>query len=486
MGVKENREVNMKDKGRKIIILIIILLFVINTPVYGGVNPSRAEIEKMIDEVALKRGVPAILLKGIARVESVYKHFNSDGSPKICGTSIGLMQINNLYGGYDNYRLKYDILYNIEAGADVLLNKWSMSSYKQVSSVGNMDPNILENWYFALWAYNGWAQSNNPLSPYAKKYTYQQLVYDVIEKEYGKKINNIDFSYLPREGKPARSLVVPTPASWSSGNIILYEKGDYVRTDGIRQVYYLRDAPAGNYTYPLNVNQLGIIVEGPVLEKGYYWYKVKIDDSIAGWIERNWLLRTGDTVYGRYTYDDISFHWARKTIMDLSGKEIVSKALLYKPDKPVTFEEYCVLLSRTISYIEESKGQERIQTDKKPLYYDLTNVNSWALTFVKDIYERGILEGKEVLSPHESLSRKRAASIIEDILADDDAYNNIDIKDVFCDLETLTEEEIGAVKRAYINGIVAGKKIKAFCPEEYLTRAEAAVIMSNLVKKFVL
>ena len=57
-----------------------------------------------------------------------------------------------------------------------------MSSYKQVSSVGNMDPNILENWYFALWAYNGWSQSNNPVSPYAKKYTYQQLVYDVIEK----------------------------------------------------------------------------------------------------------------------------------------------------------------------------------------------------------------------------------------------------------------------------------------------------------------
>ena len=118
-----------------------------------------------------------------------------------------------------------------------------MSSYKQVSSVGNMDPNILENWYFALWAYNGWSQSNNPVSPYAKKYTcllytslwayngwaqsnnpniaqsnvkkytYQQLIYDVIENEYGGKIHNIDFSYLPSTGKPSRSLVVPTPLS---------------------------------------------------------------------------------------------------------------------------------------------------------------------------------------------------------------------------------------------------------------------------------
>jgi len=70
--------------------------------------------------------------------------------------------INNNKGAYDSNKLRYDIKYNIEAGIDVLLNKWSMSSYKSVSSVGNMDPNVLENWYFALWAYNGWAASNNP------------------------------------------------------------------------------------------------------------------------------------------------------------------------------------------------------------------------------------------------------------------------------------------------------------------------------------
>lgn len=465
--------------------MIIILLFIFNTLVYAGVNPTREKIEAMIDEIAIKRGVPAILLKGIARVESVYKHFNSDGSPKICGTSIGLMQINNVYGGYDNYRLKHDILYNIEAGADILLNKWSMSSYNKVSSVGNMDPNILENWYFALWAYNGWAGSNNPASPYAKKYTYQQLVYDVIEKEYGKKINNIDFSYLPKEGKPSRSLVVPTPKNYSSGNIILYEKGDYVRTDGIRQAYYLRDVPAGNYVQQLNLNQLGTITEGPLLKNGYYWYKVYIDDDKEGWIERNWLLRTGDTEYGRYIYNDISFHWARKIIMDLYGKEIVSEAVLYNPDNPVTFEEYCIFLSRTLNYIEQTNQQRKLQIEKTIPYNDYANVHSWALNYVKDIYERGLLEEKEILNPSLSLTRKKAALIIEDILVSSYKYLDIDIKTIFSDLENLTEEETSAVKTAYINGIVSGKHIKAFCPDEYLTRAEAAVIMANMVNKYV-
>lgn len=453
-----------------------------NTSAYAGTNPTREEIEAMIDEVAIKRGIPAILLKGIARVESVYKHFNSDGSPKICGTSIGLMQINNVYGGYDNYRLKYDIMYNIEAGADMLLNKWSMSSYNQVSSVGSMDPNILENWYFALWAYNGWAGSNNPASPYAKKYTYQQLVYDVIENEYGKKINNIDFSYLPREGKPSRSLVVPTPNNYSSGNIVLYEKGDYVRTDGIRADYYLRDSPAGSYIHNLNVNQLGIITGGPELKNGYYWYKVYIDDSREGWIERNWLLRTGDTSYGRYIYNDISFHWARKTIMDIYGKGIVSRDVLYNPDNYVTWEEYCIFLSRTLNYIEISNNQGKIQFAKAP-DVDFSDVHPWALSYVKDIHERGIIEEKEI-NPLENITRKKAASIIENILISSNNYMDIDIKTVFSDLDNLTEEEVSAVKTAYTNGIVSGKHIKAFCPDDYLTRAEAGVMMSNIIKKY--
>jgi hypothetical protein len=56
---------------------------------------------------------------------------------------------------------------------------------------------------------------------------------------------------------------------------------------------------------------------------------------------------------------------------------------------------------------------------------------------------------------------------------------------VFSDLGNLNEEEISAVKKAYVNGIISGKDIKAFCPDEYLTRAEATVIMSNIIKKYI-
>lgn len=109
------------------VLCMVVLLFVSYVDVNASAlnsNPSRAELEKKIEEVARKRGIPSVILKSIARVESVFKQFNNDGSPFVSRGTIGLMQINNSYGWFDTEKLKYDVDYNIEAGADVLLRKW--------------------------------------------------------------------------------------------------------------------------------------------------------------------------------------------------------------------------------------------------------------------------------------------------------------------------------------------------------------------------
>lgn len=487
-----------KTKTRKIILWVIIFALTLNTLVFANnYNPNLQEIESMIEDVAIKKAIPSVLMKAIARVESSSSQFNTNGSPKITGDCIGLMMINNRHGAYDSQKLKYDIKYNIEAGADVLLNKWSMSSYKSVSSVGDMNPNVLENWYFALWAYNGWAVSNNPnmLPSNVKKYTYQQLVYNICKDEYNQNISNIDFSYLPQTGKPSRSLVVPTPKNANGGGIVLYEVGDFVRTDGIKEAYNLRDVPGGKYIFELPENQLATIKEGPILANGYFWYKIYINDFQQGWIERNWLTRTGDIENGRYIFDDISFHWARKDIMKLYRSGIISEAKSFSPNENITKEAFCVFLSKTldldnITTDEMQETQELEITETAEVknttlpFRDVDIISSWALDYVTDTYNAGLLNSyTDYFKAHDKLTRVEAALILTNIFKDDNEYESLDINSIFSDILELELLEVQAIKNVYTHSLISGKRSGQFQPDEYLTRAEAASIMVKLSDK---
>jgi len=53
-----------------------------------------------------------------------------------------------------------DYRYNIAYGAQLLVKKWIT-----VPRIGDGDPSEVENWYYALWAYNGWGWVNNPNNP---------------------------------------------------------------------------------------------------------------------------------------------------------------------------------------------------------------------------------------------------------------------------------------------------------------------------------
>lgn len=125
-------------------------------------NPSTDVINQKLEAIAKEKGIPSILLKAIAYQESTWRQFDSQGNPVLSRTvhpAIGIMQIAT-YNDSDYetiQKLKTDIDFNIRRGADLLNEKWSF-----VPKIGDGDRNKLENWYFALWAYNIWSGKNNP------------------------------------------------------------------------------------------------------------------------------------------------------------------------------------------------------------------------------------------------------------------------------------------------------------------------------------
>lgn len=130
-------------------------------PAYPGL-PTSAHI----------RTIPPSLLKAVGWVESGWRQFAPRGIPLLSPDfGYGIMQVTSgmdgafgrLHGTIDEASqssIASDYQFNIAYGARILAQKWASTP-----RIGSGDPTVLENWYFALWAYNGWGWVNNPNNP---------------------------------------------------------------------------------------------------------------------------------------------------------------------------------------------------------------------------------------------------------------------------------------------------------------------------------
>ncbi|HYD09035.1 MAG TPA: cell wall-binding repeat-containing protein [Acidimicrobiales bacterium] len=127
-----------------------------------GENPAPSAVATAVREVAAARNVPPTILAAIAFVEGYdpasarnWIQFRADGSPLVsadCG--IGMMQVTNA-ASFDDDRLASDWRYNLDAGAQILRDKWEDSQAANPASLGADDPAFLENWWAAVFRYNG-------------------------------------------------------------------------------------------------------------------------------------------------------------------------------------------------------------------------------------------------------------------------------------------------------------------------------------------
>ena len=176
-------------------------------PVEVGTRAARAEGA---------RQVPAVLLKAIAWEESTLTmasrstHFESLGPALVsfdCGH--GVMQVTtgmttplgtSSLPTLRQASVATHYVYNIARGAAILADKWNQAPKTRpiVGTDTGGDPRLVENWYFAVWSYNGFTgpgsnSSNHPLDPSfgawpraryqcdgtqsRRRYPYQELVW---------------------------------------------------------------------------------------------------------------------------------------------------------------------------------------------------------------------------------------------------------------------------------------------------------------------
>jgi len=198
------------------------------------VGDESNSMQNYIKQIAQTGGIPFEILTGIAEAESRIRPFYTGTSipiiePYIEDYEAGLAEeylstIKAVYGenwwqfiadrglgimqvtpkeSYDECeineqlinRLLYDTAFNIREGASILYDKWLWTWFPLNNAIlpkinapdnsPDMDPRILDNWYFAIWAYNGWDEENNPNNT---DDTYQDKVFRFIESKYDIKL----------------------------------------------------------------------------------------------------------------------------------------------------------------------------------------------------------------------------------------------------------------------------------------------------------
>ncbi len=137
--------------------------------------------------VSVEPVIPPILLKSIAWIESSIAQtrnspFGAIGPALISGDcGHGIMQVtsgmtvplgSNGNATPEQLLIATHYAYNIARGAAMLADKWNAAPESRpiAGTDTDGDPGIVENWYFAVWSYNGFTgpganRSNHPLDP---------------------------------------------------------------------------------------------------------------------------------------------------------------------------------------------------------------------------------------------------------------------------------------------------------------------------------
>ena len=171
----------------------------------GASNPPAAEIRALLYEAAVAHDIPPKLVYAVAWQESTWRQFDATGDPLIGydGKGIGIMQVTSITPDMDVDRLRTDIAYNIDVGASILDEKWGYAP-SVFAVIGDGDRRCYEDWFFAVWAYNGLKPDN----PYP--YLVWGHIADGRGRWTGQPVTPIAKSRLVN-GLPPKGVLVATP-----------------------------------------------------------------------------------------------------------------------------------------------------------------------------------------------------------------------------------------------------------------------------------
>ena len=290
------------------------------------------DMSRMLTESALEHHIPPEIAKAVALKESAWKQWSDEAQTKPYVNSkdggIGLMQVTShvcegdeTKGCYDPEKLGNDVRYNIDAGLDILNEKWSYGVDGIIPTINTNDRDILEHWYFAIMAYNGTVPVN---SPYFRDSsdgtrnvdTYQDRVFTIIEDRNYMDLNTEaihferdDFTYDAEKDDPiVFNKMHYTVKKELTRSRSLLKEGDKVSTVKGK---IMKDSPSGTKETKINEAQTATVLDSQFYidetknSPTEHWvrYQVKLADGRTGYMASSSLIPLTERLSGSNRYN---------------------------------------------------------------------------------------------------------------------------------------------------------------------------------------
>lgn len=298
-----------------------------------NVNPSFSQMNCLLTNAAVEADIPPEVVKAVATQENgKWEQFDAAGEAiESPDGGIGLMQLTDLdEDEYSDEKLRSDIVYNIETGVKVLNSKYSYTDLPKIKGAGRQ---VIENWYFAVMAYNGIKPVNSPLyqeTGARNTNAYQEQVFAKLEaqsylgdtKLAQYPFSRSDFDYnrdLTDNIKFNRLVYTLTDPLHNSA--YFFKVGNRVATtvEGVK----LREAPGSPNFKTLPKNTPLIINGGFAYDSNnqFIWYPVLTEDHKTGYVSSAYVVK--DTVKPVITGASSKSIPVKSTFNALSGVKAV-------------------------------------------------------------------------------------------------------------------------------------------------------------------
>ena len=235
------------------------------------------------------------------------------------------------------------------------------------------------------------------------------------------------------------------------------------------------NATSEEYTYTPDLDYVGT---------DSFTYKVSNGTEVSNIATISITIVTPSEEIIPFFYVDMQDHWANYSASHLAargliiGEEIGSRFYFY-PNREMTRSDFILFLLA----ITESNEDATIEMPNVT-FADASSTPDWLIEAAKLAYAKGIIKGSAngnqlYLNPYNTLTRKEAAVMIDNVLDLTDSTDSL----TYMDAASIPSWATQAVKNLTAYKIIQGNANNEFKPNRIISKAEAAEMCFKLIKQ---